>query len=326
MLWQMQEIFVGIILPILMLAGIGVLLQRWRPMDIPTLAKLNIYLLVPAFLFVRVSESTMTWSEIGGIVAAVLIPTVLIGLTIFAVARPARVPGPTIAAMIVGTVIYNAGNFGVPLALLLYPEGSQPPFEGMRATTDGAAVQALVLMMSNLCIWCFGFILVSVAKGHGLRRAVVNYLKLPLFYALIAALMVRELRSHDYVIPTVITFPLHQLGLAIVPISLITLGAQLAHRAKMPNWRRVSPIVALKLLGMPAATGVTVWLLGLWPWPGVQIVIASSAPTAINTLLVTVELDGDTDLTADAVFATTVVCAVTVTIVIVAMKMLAPAG
>ena len=66
----------------------------------------------------------------------------------------------------------------------------------------------------------------------------------------------------------------------------------------------------------PAITAGLVWALGLWPWPGAVLILASAAPTAINTLLLTVELEGDTETAADCVFWTTLASAGTVTVVL----------
>jgi predicted permease len=65
---------------------------------------------------------------------------------------------------------------------------------------------------------------------------------------------------------------------------------------------------------------LAVWALDLWPWPGAQLILAAAAPTAINTLLLTVELDGDADSAAECVFWTTVFSAITVTITLVVLR------
>jgi hypothetical protein len=114
----------------------------------------------------------------------------------------------------------------------------------------------------------------------------------------------------------------HTLAEAMAPIALVTPGAQLASRARWPRWRVVGPIVAVKLVLVPAATGLAVWALGLWPWPGAQLVLASAAPTAINTLLLTMELKGDSETAADGVFWTTLLSGASVTAVLAAVQAL----
>jgi predicted permease len=53
--------------------------------------------------------------------------------------------------------------------------------------------------------------------------------------------------------------------------------------------------------------------MDLWPWPAELLVLTASVPTAVNTLLLTLELGGDAQLSADCVFWTTVCSCVTIT-------------
>jgi predicted permease len=307
------DIFVNVILPILVMVGLGAAIQRAWPMDIATLARLNIYLFVPAFLFVRVSESKLSWGDMGGIAAAVLVPMVLLTVLLYGLMRWRGASASTMAVIITGGLIFNAGNFGIPVAELMYEQhGTLIP--GMRATGDGPAVQALVVMMSNLMIWLVGLVILSLAQGHSWQRAVANYFKLPMVYVLAAALLVRQMQ---WKVPMWLDYPLRTVAVGVVPLALVTLGAQLARRGRLPNPRMVVPVLGIKLLLLPAVTAGYVWATGLWPWPGAQLVIASAAPTAVNTLLITLEVKGDAEQAADCVFWTTLVSAATATIVIV---------
>jgi len=105
----------------------------------------------------------------------------------------------------------------------------------------------------------------------------------------VAALAMRE---YDASLPGWADRAVRTVAMGMVPIALLTLGAQLAMRARWPRWGVIGPVLALKLAAMPAVTGLIVWALGLWPWPGAQLVLASAGPTAVNTLLLTLELDG----------------------------------
>jgi predicted permease len=51
----------------------------------------------------------------------------------------------------------------------------------------------------------------------------------------------------------------------------------------------------------------------LWPWPAQLIVLTAGTPSAINVLILTLEVGGDAELTADCVFWTTVVSCLTIT-------------
>lgn len=295
----MSVIFVSVLLPVLVMVGLGVGVQRWAPMNLQTLTRLNLFLFVPAFLFVRVAESRLAWSEIIAMGWAVFIPMVLLGLPIYYGLKRFEARGATIAAVVVGGLFYNAGNFGIPVAELAY--GSQ-----------GGAVQALVVMFMNTTIFFLGYLILSLAQGRG-AGAAMGYFKLPMIYVIVAGLVVRDTGA---TVPAWLMEPIKTVAQGMVPIALITLGAQLAGNFRMPRWSLIGPVVLLKLAVMPVVTGGVVWALGLWPWPGAQLVLAAAAPTAVNTLLLSLELNGDAETTADCIFWTTLASTVSVTVVL----------
>ncbi len=313
MLGQLTSIFVEVVLPVLMLIGIGAVIQRLFRLDIPSLTRLNIYLLVPAFLFVRVRDSTLGWGEIASIALAVVGPMAIVGVPMFLFMRARKVEGATISALLAGSLVINAGNFGIPVADLLH-KANTIVFEGVPAP-DWPAIQAIVVLFANLSVWGFGYMILALAKGGG-RNEVLGYFKLPMFYVVVLAFVFRETGTDLH---AAIDVPIRMIADATVPIMLITLAAQLVERARWPRWRVVLPAVSVKLLLMPAVTAGLVVAMGLWPWPGAALVIASAAPTAVNTLLIALKLDGDADLAADCVFWSTVVSAVTVTGVVAAV-------
>lgn len=304
MLSQFVFIITHVLLPVLMLVALGALVQRYQPLNMQTLSRLNIYLLVPAFLFINILKSTLSPLQMAGIAAVVLLSMAMVAGPIIAFMKKAGASGPEIATILMGAIIFNAGNFGIPVAELNF---GQP----------GLQVQAVVVAVANLSIWALGYLILVSAKGQGIK-GMAGYFKLPMFYVMIAAFLFRAL---DWTQPPVwIDYPVTKLGEAVVPLSLVTLGAQMGMRVRWPRFKIVGPVAVLKLIVMPAAAGVAAWLLDLWPWPGAQLIVAAAGPTAVNTLLLTIELEGDTETAADLVFWTTVFSGITVTIVIATVR------
>jgi len=202
-------------------------------------------------------------------------------------------------------VVFNAGNFGIPVVEQAFGKA-------------GGAVQALVVMVANLSLWGIGYAVMAAVTGKG-SNAVLGYFKLPMVYCLVAALVLRALHIP---LPSFLLYALHTIADGVVPLSLFNLGSQLASRnaTRAVRWKIITPVLLAKLVLLPAVTAVVVILLGLWPMPGAVIILAASAPSAINTLLLAQEQNGDIELAADCVFATTVVCAVTVTVTLVLLR------
>src|SRR5215207_665692 len=132
------SILLDILAPILALVSLGALVRRKFHIDVGSLSKLNIYLFTPAFMFYQVSHSTLSWEAMGGVMGISLILLVVMGMLIWAGGKALGVHPQTVAAIALGTMFYNSGNFGLPLAALAYPPGEHGH--------DGAAVQTFVAL------------------------------------------------------------------------------------------------------------------------------------------------------------------------------------
>jgi hypothetical protein len=309
MLAAMWDIFTQVLLPVLAMVGLGAGLQRWQPMHMATLAKLNMYLFVPALLYESIVRSALSWGQIGGVVAAVLLTMAVVGAGVYATGRSLKLGGTVTAAAVLGAIVHNAGNFGFPVARLAFDQDGG---------NHGQSVQAIIIVLSNISIWAFGYAILALARGDG-ARGVLGFFRLPMVYVMVLGFGARET---GWDLPAWLGVPVAMMAEGSIPLMLITLGAQLAQRARWPRGLTVGPVLAVKLLIMPAVAAVVVWALGLWPWPGAAIIVGLAAPTAVNTLIITLELEGDAELAADFVFWTTVFSAVTVTIVLTIVQSL----
>lgn len=296
-------LFWNVVLPILCIAALGYALQRRYPLDLSTLSRVQIYLFVPVFLFVRVSGSNLSWREMGLVAGAVLTAQAVLALPVWAAMRWQSVPPASASVIVICSAGFNAGNFGIPLAERAYPG-------------QGGAVQALVLMACNITVWVLGYLLISAASGAH-RNPLLVFMRTPMFFALVMALLAK---AAHVTLPPPLKYPLETIAGGLVPLALVTLGAQLARQVKPPDWRRVLPVMALKLAALPLVMAGVVWLIGLWPWPGAMLIVASAAPSAVNTFLLALELKGDSELAAECIFWTTLTSALTVTIALAIVK------
>ncbi|MCA9186250.1 MAG: AEC family transporter [Pirellulaceae bacterium] len=303
MIASAAHIFVSVLLPVLVIAGMGALIHRWQQFDLRSLVSINLYLFVPVFLFRAVSTSTMPWSEVGLIGVVVLTPMAVLGIVMTFVLRRFGYDHSAIASMVVGSLFFNAANFGIPVAILAFGE-------------EGGRTQALIVMFMNLTVFLVGYTVLAIGQGRGARGA-LGFFKLPFLYVVILAIIQRETAIR---LPAWLDDCIRIIAQGLVPVALVTLGAQLSAQGRWPCWSRVGPVMIIKLMVLPAVTAVTVWLLGLWPQPGAQLILASAGPTAINTLLLAVEVEGDAETAAESVFWTTLGSALTVAIILAILR------
>lgn len=301
------SLFYKIIAPMLLVIGIGALAQRARPLDIGTLSFLQVRVLLPAFLFARLYESNLSGSEIATVALSTLLIQLLLGIVVYLAGKIRKVSPATLSATLLAATVFNAGNFGIPVAERAFGK-------------SGGAVQACIVLAANLSLWAVGYALSAAISGGGkgaaALEAIKTYFKLPMFWAMVAAL---ALKGAHITPPEPLLYPFKGMADTIVILSQMTLGAQLMSQWRKPRWRIVLPVSALKLLGLPAMAALVVWALGLWPWPGALIIVAAAGPTAVNTMLLAMEQGSDVELAAECVFWTTLLSAITVTGVLTAV-------
>jgi len=324
---MITSILLNILGPILLMIALGALLRAKFGIDLTTLSKLNIYLLTPAFIFRHVAYSKLTWSSMGGIVTITIVQVLTLGVLIWGIGIALRVSRKTLCAIALAVMFYNSGNYGLALAELAYPTDAATA-SASGVAKNGGAVQAFVVLTQNVLTFTLGLAIAAWGgTSSNLPQIVVRIFRLPVLYTLLAALLAkmwmdagaRTGASHD--LPVIIERTSAYLSDALVPIALITVGVQLAANPRWPRWRPLSLALFLRLIIGPIQMAALLWTfhqfniraLDLWPWPAELLILTAAVPTAINTLLLTLELGGDADLAADTVFWSTIFSCVTIT-------------
>src|SRR5688572_26845916 len=107
---MLLSILLNILLPILVMVGLGAWL-RWKfQVDLATLTKLNIYLFVPAFVFDKVANSRLPWADMGGVVLVTLVQVTTLGVIVWGIGRLFSVSRKTLCAVALAVMFYNSGN------------------------------------------------------------------------------------------------------------------------------------------------------------------------------------------------------------------------
>ena len=151
-LWLL--LFRDVCLPIVLLFGTGWWMDRKFRFDLQTLVRLNIYLFVPAFIFVKVTQAQLDLQTGLKIILFTLSSIACMGVISRFSAAISKDDLPTRTALQLSTMFYNCGNFGVPLMALAFP--------GL-----GPLVQVFVLMTMNVSTFTLGLFMAhsSVASS-----------------------------------------------------------------------------------------------------------------------------------------------------------------
>ena len=298
---ELFTIFKDIILPIFIVMAIGFILQKKFTMDISTLSKLNIYFVVPAFIFVKLYSTQFSASLFG----KVLLFFILLVIILYAIS--------TLFAKILGldrgkkttftnsTMFFNSGNYGVPVNELAF---KGDPF--------AMSIQVIVLTLQNIFTFSYGiFALQSVNTSKW--KAMIGYFKMPVLYAMGAGLICNALNIQ---VPSVILVPANMIANAMIGLALLTLGAQVARIQFKAALSAVYSSLTIRLIISPIIALFIIWIFRVDGMTAQALLIASAMPTSVNSAVIAEEYKSYPEFAAQVVLFSTIISAFTVSFVI----------
>jgi predicted permease len=301
------SVFAQVLLPILVVVASGYLLQRRLELDLQSVNRLSLYLLSPALIFSSLVQSRIEVTETVRIGAFMTLFVISIGAVTWLVALLLRLDSIDRAALMLCVMFMNAGNYGLPAARFAFGQ------EGFDRAVLFFVVQAI--LAQTLAIYIAG-------AGHGDRRGgLVQLLKMPQIYAVLAALAVRfggvRLDPTGEGILNDVFRGVALVGDAAVPLLLVILGLQLAETGRISEGPKVALATVLRLgLSVPLAVGLS-YLLNLDELSTKLAVMLSSMPTAVNVTILAIEFNVRPRFVSSAVVVSTAVSVFTLTLILV---------
>lgn len=278
------------IVPIIITVGLGFLVESVRRMEVRALATVAIYVLLPSLIFTSLLTTEVTASEAFPLIAVILLLTASLWVVVKLIGRARRYSPDDESFLMLTTLFMNVGNMGMPVAY--YAFGDQ----GL----DLAVIWVLVVnaLSSTLAVY---YVSRHLGGGHRALRAVFT---LPSIYAAAAALAVRGI---GITLPSFILDPLYLLGRAVIPVSQLVLGIQLA-KARSHVSLHISSVMLpnfMRLLLSPAIAFGLAQLLGVHGLTAKAAVLLAAMPTAVNMAIFATEFDAQPRRVATAVFTST---------------------
>ena len=297
---QFSFLLFNVLLPIFLQVGAGFLIQKHFQLHIGSLGKIQFYVLVPALIFVSIYRSPLGGDQVLGVLCCNL--AVFTGLLCCSVlvTRLLRLAPLQRRAMHNTTGLYNSGNYCIPLIQLLY----NTPFS--------YSIQIIVLLLQSALTNTFGVI--NTSQQHKrIGPMLLSLLRMPTTWAMLAAVI---FRMGGWPVWQPVEASLNSLALGLVPLALMTLGAQLASSELRRPSLPVCVASLLRLLGGPLLAWSMVSALGIHGVAGQVIVICAGAPAAVNTVVLAIEFNGDAEFASQAVMLSTLLSAITMPLVI----------
>ncbi|MFB6118694.1 AEC family transporter [Halosegnis sp.] len=305
--------FTEAVLPVLGIAVVGYLLGSRTGLDVGPVNTLGLYVLVPALAFHSIATTDLGGGAVAKLVVGVVGYALVMVALAWGVGRLTGQSGPLLGALMLAAAFPNSGFVGIPLSEFAFG-------------ATGRTTAVLYLTVQNLVVYTLGVYIASGGADGDARAAVREVFRLPLLYAVVAAVAVRAAG----LVPPADAAAMETLGLmgeASIPVMLLVLGIQLSETDVTAVSRSVTP-TALKLVVAPLV-GVAVALLLAFEDPVVAkvFVLESATPAAVLPLALTIEyadgtVDGVTapEYLSTAIFTTTAASVVVLTLLIAVLQ------
>jgi predicted permease len=291
------------ILPIFVVASVGVALARLWNVEVKSLSRVTFHALSPCLTFHLLVTSPVSGTEAAQIVLFTTGLVTVIGVVARLVAVPFRLSRPDLAAFLIVVMFANAGNYGMSVVLFAFGR-------------DHLARAALYFVTSAILMFTVGVVVASSGR-QGVRHALTGVFRVPALYGVVAACVVLATGT---TLPAGLMRPVELLAGAAIPGMLLVLGMQL-ERGQWPE--RPGLVCAASLLTLVASPLLgfgLAWLLGLSGAAREAVIVQSGMPSAVITTILAIEFDVAPAFVTATVVATTALSPLTVTAVIAVLK------
>ena len=213
----------------------------------------------------------------------------------------------------VGTFVQGSfrGNFafiGIPMVISILGN-------------EGAAKTSLVIMfvipIYNILSVFILSIRSSKKKKLKIKRILMDVLKNPLIISIMFGIVFSLLNIK---VPYLLDKPLESLGSISTPLALIVIGGSFSFRSAGTKLRPALLAALLKTTIVPSVVIFFAVLSGLRGGDLIIIFVMAAAPTAISSYILSVIMDGDSDLAAIIIIFSTIITAFTNTLGIYLFK------
>lgn len=300
----MVELFIilkDILLPIFIIMGIGFVMQKKFDLNLKTLARLNIYFVVPGFIFVKLHSTQISANLFVRIFLFFLLYVVVLFMISQLIGKIVKMENGEKTTFSNSVMFFNSGNYGVPVNDLVF-----------KSDPLAMSIQVIMLTLQNIFLFSYGiFSLQSIKVGK--LKAALGYFKMPVLYAMLAGVATNVF---NVTVPSFIWVPANYIADAMIGLALFTLGAQVAQIKFKAGLSSVYYSLLLRLAVGPMIALAIILVFKVDGIVAQALLIGSAMPTSVNSAVIAQEYDNHPDLAAQIVLFSTLISAITVSLVI----------
>jgi hypothetical protein len=284
-----------IIAPIFIVVALALVYARRYSPDAQVLSSVVLYLFAPMLVFRSMAETNITGGEMTQITLVAVGVAAILAMISLLTGRVFGLDRRTESAVVVGTTLINAANYGIPVNAFAF---------GAAGEQRAVIYYVLTVIIANTVGVFFA------SRGSvDVREALLNIFRLPLIYAAVIGLSVN---LAEISIPLFLSRAVDLLADAAIPAMLVVLGFQLARAKVAGRLAIVFGTSGLRLLAGPAIALLLALLLGIDGVTRQVVILQSAMPTAVIAGVLAVQYDADAELITGVILASTLLSVITV--------------
>ena len=296
LLFSLQTVF-----PLLVMMAVGYLARVLRWVDENAMRKINacvFRIFLPLTLFFNIYDTELgAGMDIRTLLFAFVTTLIMFGALFLLVPRLCR-ERRSISVMIQGIARSNYALFGIPLVMMMYPDG-----DISIAVLMVVAVVPVFNVLSTVALMAYG------EQKASFWPVCKSILLNPLIIGTALGLIFWQLRIP---LPELISIPLRKLGGIASPLALFILGATLDFSKARANRKLLTLSVLGRLVIVPLVFLSIAIMIGIRNVSLAALIAVYASPTSISSFPMAQEMGGDGDLAGAQVVFTTVFSIVTV--------------
>lgn len=297
------DIFLTVVLPVFLVAGVGLALQRALHLNPAPLGQVVLYAFAPGLAFYNLATTNVEMPLLGRIALFTILLVGVMYVLGWGVARLLRLDRVGESSFLLSVVFMNAGNMGLSVALLAFGQ-------------EGLALALIFFIVEATLGNTLGIYL--AARGHAdARQALAQVLRMPLLYGAVLGLLA-NLASLP--VPQFLLQSTRFLSNAAIPAMLIVLGLQLGNTWGRPPWKALGASLVLRLGISVLVALALVRLVGLDGLAAKVMVALAAMPTPVFVTIYATHFRLDANLLVNTVVASSLASMVTLTVLLAWLK------
>jgi malate permease and related proteins len=282
--------------PIFLIAGLGYLIGRWKKISPKTLAQVVFYIFSPALIYDIIAHSELSSTDILKVGSITILSTIILTGLAYIAGKILRLDRKLSAALILVSILPNAGNYGLSVNLLTFGD-------------DALAYASIYFSFSVIVMFTLGVFIASLGSTS-IQGSIKSLLKVPSIYAVIIAFTFLAYNLH---FPSPVEHAITILSDATIPAMLVLLGLQFQQITPNNHLGALASGTVLRLLISPLLGFGLASLFNLQGAVLQAVVTESAMPSAVTNTVLATEYDVEPAFVASVVFFTTILSPFTIT-------------